>query len=186
MLVGICGPKGSGKSFAADHLVAKGYARVRFADPLKRMVSALLHDMGISALVVRQHVYGDLKDTPLGLEGMESLTSRDLQVTLGTEWGRQIVDPDWWVKIANLKVKKFLADGRDVVIDDLRFENEARLINGIGGRIIEINRPGHEYDASHPSEAGVPRKYIRSSADNHHKFASSFYQEVTSLLTGMS
>lgn len=43
----------------------------------------------------------------------------------------------------------------DVVIEDVRFENEAALIRELGGVVVHILRPGMAADDTHASEAGV-------------------------------
>lgn len=184
MIIGICGPKHSGKTFASDYLVTReGFGRVRFSDPLKRMTSALLHDMGIPALHVRKCVEGDLKEKPLGLEGLETLTSRFVQQTLGTEWARDTVDPDLWVKIAKLKASAMIVEGKNVVIDDVRFTNEAQMIRAAGGRIIEVRRPGYDYSETHRSEMGLRHDLIDATVMNDCEYASEFHGRIKKELT---
>lgn len=49
----------------------------------------------------------------------------------------------FWLNRARLAIEEAFADGRRVVIDDVRFENEAALIASLGGVVIRIHgRPG--------------------------------------------
>lgn len=53
---------------------------------------------------------------------------------LGTEWGRNTIDSDIWVKIMIAKIKKEFSNYDCIVIDDCRFKNEFILpkLNFVG------------------------------------------------------
>lgn len=141
MLIGIIGLAGSGKTLIAKHLVDhRDYTRTRFADPLKRM---LRDGLGLS----QEEVDGDLKMTPNPTFG--GRTPRYLMQTLGTEWGRKRVTHDIWV---NLWKRDVLAIKGDVVVDDVRFPNEAQAIRDLGGVLWRVDRPGL-VTGNHPSES---------------------------------
>jgi hypothetical protein len=139
VIVGFCGPMGCGKSTAAAHLVnSYSFVRTRFAGPLKAMMKALgLTDAEID---------GHLKETPCELLGGK--TPRHAMQTLGTEWGRNLIDGDLWVRAW----RKSLPDRRDVVVDDVRFPNEARMVRSMNGLIIQIEREGTGGLCQHASE----------------------------------
>lgn len=136
MLIGITGLAGSGKSVVANVLTAEfGFERVKFADPLKNMLRTMLAGMGFDAETVERFVEGDLKESIV--EGL-GVTARHLMVTLGTEWGRDCVRPDLWVRLWDAQADRF----DRVVVDDVRFTNEVDLIRARGGQIWRIERPG--------------------------------------------
>jgi hypothetical protein len=60
-------------------------------------------------------------------------TSRLAQQLLGTEWGRAI-HPDIWVRTW----MRSIACLDRVVVDDVRFLNERRMIHELGGIVIEL------------------------------------------------
>jgi len=129
-LIAIVGYKGTGKTTAADHLVAAhGFYKVKFAEPLKEM----LRTMGLT----ERHLEGDLKEVPCDLLGGK--TPRHAMQTLGTEWGRDIMDPDLWVRVWYEKVQFLIEDKCKVVVDDLRFPNELKALHALGGYIFLIN-----------------------------------------------
>lgn len=141
MITGFSGPAGAGKSTAAKILVEqRGFRLVKFAGPLKAMMRALGLDDG--------HIEGALKETVHPVLGC---TPRHAMQTLGTEWGRQCIDPELWVNLARANIMQ----GGDVAVDDVRFENEAAMIRSLGGVIIEIRPKVMTHFMNHVSEAGV-------------------------------
>lgn len=142
-LLGITGKAGAGKSAAAQVLIDAGWTRVKFADPIKDMMRAIgLKD---------RHIEGDLKEVPCDM--LQGRTPRYAMQTLGTEWGRQIIGGKLWIAIAESRIKLALAAGMSVVVDDVRFENEAQIIRDLGGSVLSIG--GGLGAGSHVSEAGV-------------------------------
>lgn len=145
-IIGIIGPRQSGKSTLTRHLVEYyGFTRTAFADPIKK---ALMAAFGLS----RDQVYGDLKEEPT--DKLCGRTPRHAMMTLGTEWGRELIDPNIW-----LSAWKNTRPKGNIVIEDVRFPNEHKLIKELGGIIIRVRRPGYEYDPSHESEAHGELEY---------------------------
>ncbi len=141
LIVGIIGPKQSGKSTLTKYLVEHyGFTRTAFADPLKQ---ALITAFGLT----REQVYGNEKEIPT--DKLCGRTPRHAMITMGTEWGRDMIHPDIWLTAW----KNTLPPG-NLVIEDVRFPNEHHEVtNVLGGSIISVQRPGCEYDSSHESEA---------------------------------
>lgn len=141
IIIGFCGKAGAGKSTAAAYLARTyGFERVRFAGPLKAMLAAL----GCSP----DEIDGSAKELPCDLLG--GRTPRQAMQTLGTEWGRHLVTPDLWTR-AWIRA----AEGKSLVVaDDVRFANEADLIRGRGGIVVEIfgDEAGSSSGAGHVSE----------------------------------
>jgi hypothetical protein len=136
------GLAGSGKSTAAAHLVnAHGFARVRFAGPLKDMMRAL----GLT----EDEIEGHLKEQPCALLGGK--TPRFAMQTIGTEWGRDTLGPDLWIRAWQAAVDKLPA-GQSVVVDDCRFPNEAAAVRANGGALVRLDRRGAGTTSQHSSE----------------------------------
>lgn len=97
-----------------------------------------------------KHLYGTPleKEQPLPIFG--GRTARHAMQTLGTEWGRNCIDNDFWVRtwLATLP------DAKTVIADDVRFANEARAILERGGVMIRVMRRYNELlrTARHASE----------------------------------
>lgn len=147
-IIAFTGLAGSGKSTAALHLEKNhGFARVRFAGPLKAMLAAL----GCT----HEEIDGSHKEFPCNLLGGK--TPRHAMQTLGTEWGRELIANDLWIRAWKAAVDRLPA-GVPVVVDDCRFPNEAEVVKAAGGLIIHVNRPGAGAGAAgHISEQHVLR-----------------------------
>jgi hypothetical protein len=96
--------------------------------------------------LTKDEIDGHLKEEPC--ERFGGATPRHMMQTIGTEWGRNCIHPNLWV----LAWQHLLPKNRDVVADDVRFQNEAQVIRDLGGIIIQIERPGTGSLAAHASE----------------------------------
>jgi len=142
-LIGLAGPARSGKDTAATFLVAQGVNQYYFAKPLYEALSVML-GMSVADLKRRKEetIY------PFGK------TIRYMLQTLGTEWARTLVHPDYWVMLAD---SFFHRSEQSVVISDVRFENEANWIRQLGGMVFHLDRADRSVidNAEHQSENGV-------------------------------
>lgn len=177
-LIAFSGYKGSGKTTAAKELVEeREFERLRFAGPMKEMITILLERLGYDEEEVEKRVDGPMKNTVVPDLGV---TTRHMLQTLGTEWGREHIAKDIWPSITLAQAQNLMAEGQDVVIDDCRFPNEAEIVRERGGRIIRIDR-GLENDDSHASEAYIddidPDEVISNDGS-----ISDFRKEVISLI----
>jgi hypothetical protein len=142
-IIGLYSPSaGSGKSEVAKRLCGvHGYTLVKFADPLKAMARGLFEGMGISAGTIERMIEGDLKEQPI--PGLKSATPRQVMQTLGTEWGREAIEEDLWVKTGVKKAQSIIDAGGRVVIDDMRFPNEWAYVYGMdNSMLVAVHRPG--------------------------------------------
>lgn len=136
MIIGLTGKARVGKDTAGKFIESYGYTRLAFADPIKA---------GLQAMIPGWDSYA--KEEPI--VELAGLSPRVLMQTLGTEWGRSL-DSEFWIRVASMR----LPADRNVVITDVRFNNEALWVKRQGGRIIKIERDV-EAVASHASEQGV-------------------------------
>lgn len=128
ILIGIIGKKGAGKTTAANFLCKhhSGFNRRSLAEVMKEM--ALV--MGFT----REQVYGDQKESVHPILGF---SSRVFQQKVGTDFGRNMLGKDVWIK------SFFARHGEEarVVCDDVRFPNEVTAFTDRGGIILKIDRP---------------------------------------------
>lgn len=143
MIIGLSGYARSGKDTVAELLVLNyGFKRLAFADGIREALLALnpiLHD-------------GHRLNELVGMYGWEVAKAKDevrrlLQV-MGTEVGRKLINEDVWVWLLFNKVNT----NERIVIPDVRFPNEARMIEQQGGEVWRINRHNHSAVNNHISE----------------------------------
>lgn len=154
-LVGLYSPvMASGKSTVASALQGHNYVTVKFAWPLKNMLRQLLAIRGASAKEVDRMVEGDLKEVPTPF--LDGYSPRHAMQTLGTEWGRKCMGQDFWVNSAMSQVDRILENRVNVVMDDVRFPNEAQAIVDRGGIMVRITRPNVlQVSSEHASEGSL-------------------------------
>jgi len=128
MIIGIGYRAHSGKDTVGRILVQEfGFHRVGFADALKDVCSIICFG------AVFAHVrHGDFKEgiTPLGMTGGQLL--QKVGVAL-----REAV-PGIWIESAHL-LPRLITYG-NIVVTDVRFEDEAKAIKDLGGILIEVRR----------------------------------------------
>lgn len=159
ILIGVTGKARAGKDTFAKGLVARGFQRVAFADPLK-YITAHIADEPSS-------LYHDDVTKEEYSEGLGMTRRKGLQL-LGTEGVRNVFGPDIW---ANRALRRWVRNGRpNTVITDVRFDNEADLIIAHGGFVVRIVRPGHDNlvsgAAGHVSEQGVSDERVLITVEN--------------------
>lgn len=165
-IVGLTGYAGSGKDAAADGLVAQGWTKVSFTDPMWDMLFALNPFVDLSrrkrwyswllnrlaggrflapARVARDFFCGGDRDR-LKRESQE--VRRLLQV-IGTDIGRSMINVNLWHQLTRDRIKKLKTN---VVIPNIRYWNDAQFVRNRGGLVIRITRPGVGPLNDHPSE----------------------------------
>ena len=169
-LIALTGPKQVGKSTVAraiqDSLAVQDFVDtdiLSFADPMRAMLKAIGVDN--SSLVDQTK-----KESPI--EGIGK-SARYLMQTLGTDWGRNIIDENIWLWALQNRIELVRKNGAEVVvIDDCRFDNEAKWVKDNGGLVVRLTRSGIEYGVdSHESEQAVESFDISIDAGDEHEAA---------------
>ena len=136
MLIGFSGKKGSGKSYFADYLVNnKLFIKLSFASPLKEITKILfnLSDEDVKDPIKKELINPKFNASP-----------RELMQWLGTDIMREEFNKKFnysgsiWIDNVKDKVKTLLDNNKDVVIDDVRFQNEVDMIYSLGGIVINL------------------------------------------------
>ena len=155
ILIGLTGKKRSGKdTFAA--CTKNAYHNVHttsFAAPIRKFICDICGFKTLDELEANKNtVHPTFKKTP-----------REMMQTLGTEWGREMVHPDLWETLVSEELKTLsntLTTNDIVLVTDVRFDNEAKLIHLFEGINVEILRPNMQESDQHISEQGVSPELI--------------------------
>lgn len=162
-LIGLVGAAGSGKDTVADLLKDYGWEKFAFAKALKDMCIEFL-DLSYDDAYTQE---GKMK-----FNDFWGMTNREILQKVGTDAFRNGFHPDTWVKIAELQIQKLLNEGKKIIVTDCRFDNEAELIEKLGGIVMKVERKNYENNLSssekiHASEKGVDNKYITNVINNN-------------------
>lgn len=111
-----------------------------FARPLKKFVGDLF-------MLSCEQLYGDRK---LDVDDRWGLSPRRLLQIIGTDCVREMIMPDFWVARMRESLKRTSCE--IVLIDDVRFADEAQMIIDAGGCNYLIQRPGGQQLPWHASE----------------------------------
>lgn len=145
LLIGLSGKMQTGKSTTANYLAHElGGAVVSFADALRDEVA---YHFGLDRLLLRNSRYKGLSL----MMGMRGMTVREILQWFGAL--RREQNPDYWIE-------RTLATRPPgiVIIDDVRYQNEAEAIRAAGGYVFRLEpypdwHPG--VGADHVSETDL-------------------------------
>lgn len=166
-----------GKSTAAEFLELKyGYRRLSFAEPLRSMIGALMASAGLNYNQVYFYM-NEGKEHQIPVVGR---SFRDLARTLGTEWGRNLVDQDLWTNIAKQKILEPFNEDR-VCVDDMRFQNEADLLRFHGFKLVKVVRDTGRQD-SHTSDTALANFEGWNHVITNDGTLEEFYEKIEAIL----
>jgi hypothetical protein len=147
-IIGIYSPAPqSGKTFIATVLAHRGFQPVSFAEPLKRMAMSFLISLGYREDEAMKLVWVDKSFVVPEL----GCSVRHILQTLGTEWGRDRIGADTWLRCWQAQASRH----DNVVTDDVRFPNEAKAVKAMGGQMWKVVRQNAVHDGLHISEGGL-------------------------------
>lgn len=153
MLIGLLGKKRVGKDTVADYLVEKyQFKKETLATPIKE-VCKILFDFNDDQL------YGDLKEEK---DDYWNIEPRIIFQYLGTDIFRNDIKrilPDinnnFWVKTMEKRIGKHI-NNKNIVVSDLRFQNEVDMVHRLGGIVIKIDKDTSANDfQNHESETNI-------------------------------
>lgn len=170
LLIGLTGRAGTGKDTVAAYLEDQyAFTVLAFADPLRDMLGALLQHVDVDGAWMVERA---LKEQPVHVIGA---SYRALAQTLGTEWGRNTVHPDLWLRIAEYRANQALGMGSNVVITDVRFPNEAAWLRRAGGTLLRLRRDVAAI-RPHESERHIDHLAVDDDIDNNNSKGTTFDQ----------
>jgi hypothetical protein len=179
-LIGITGVAGVGKDTLADYLVREHkFVKYALADPIKRLLNDrfgwTMEDWQDRAWKERSEINAGWKK-----HGGRHFSPRSWAQWLGTEVGRFLAGEDVWAhKMADawhaldreiVYYRDLAMDpprGQLMVVPDVRFDNEARIIGNLGGVVIRVVRQDAKPVEQHASELGVDNRYVHCMVENY-------------------
>ena len=164
--IGVTGMLHSGKDTLADFITKMNpqrYYKYSFASPMKKIA----HE--IFGFTEEQLYDPDMKER---LDSFWGVTPRKFLQLLGTDMFRDIFRDDVWVKLAEKDIIKRVDELQNMIIADVRFNNEAEFIKEYNGLIIRVVRDMDDAQESrnHVSEEGIDEKYIDVTVVNNGSF----------------
>lgn len=90
--------------------------------------------------------------------------TRQLMQRLGTDVMRDMYGSNVWVDHLGARIAH-----KNVVVTDVRFDNEAAWINEMGGELYQVVRPllTQGFGSGHSSEAGVNPQFVTATVENN-------------------
>jgi hypothetical protein len=170
-ILGICGKKRSGKDTAGEYLIEKyGYVRYAFGDPVKDVCRVMFK-------FTEEQLYGDKKEV---LDERWGISPREAFQKIGTDFCQHAIHkiiPDitgevrtrhFWTKHFEIWLDEQVKINPDikVVITDVRFKHEAKVIKKLGGSVLKILRNGVPKD-DHISETELENVSASSIVENN-------------------
>ena len=152
MIIGLAGKKRSGKDTVADYLCREhNFTKYAFGDPVKNVCHHLL---GFSF----DQLYGNDKEK---IDERIGMSPREAMQKIGTEFGREYIHtlfPSLNVDYGQIWIyhfQKYLNEnkGKNIVISDVRFENELDSIVKNGGKVFFIDSYYCQKNDGHLSES---------------------------------
>jgi AraC-like DNA-binding protein len=148
MIIGFAGKIGVGKTTTAEWFVKNhNWARLAYGDPIK---VALVEFTG---LPMKNFTDPYLKEQEI--DGLPGISARIMMQKLGTEYARNMIYQDYFLWRMRQAIEANCH--KHIVIDDVRFANEAQLIRDLGGSVFHLYRDFETLteQTSHASENSI-------------------------------
>lgn len=173
-LVGFHGRAGAGKTTCADHLVRCGFVKDAYAKTMKQAVSVMF-DIPIDILNGDIHVKNKI-------DPYWCISYREMLQKFGTEACRNTFGQNVWVKAFWKKYPE--VPWRGLVIEDVRFQNEAVAIIERGGIIIQVqNDIADSVPVDHKSEDALPEHLVDFKIQNNGS-KNDLYNKINDIVKG--
>jgi hypothetical protein len=168
MILGIAGPKNSGKDTFADRFKLYVPCITRaFAEPVKRTCQQLF-------LLTENQLYD--RDEKERVDERWGLSPRQMFQHVGTNYVRNQIDTNFFLKHFEFWYKQ-QPQGTNIIIPDVRFQNEVDLIHRLGGKVVYIYRPFLSYDEHESELSATQLNHIDCHIENCGTL-SQFYRDI--------
>ena len=138
-LIGLVGFIGSGKGTFADILVERhGFVKESFANGVKDATATVFgwNRQMLEGDTTQSRAWREQPDAFWSKKFNKEFTPRLALQLMGTEAGRDVFDENLWI----YSLERRLQDDKNYVIADVRFPNEIKAIQEMGGKVIRVKR----------------------------------------------
>jgi hypothetical protein len=164
--------KNVGKDTAADYLVSKGWVKMSFADPLKKVCSEMFNIPLVNFYnsALKEQVIPYWNKSP-----------REILILIGTRMVRNFNTNEFngkshWI---NLIKSKIMECKQNIVIADLRFPNELEFLKNINATVVKIIRTDVSADNDVDSEL---TNYTFDYTIKNNKTKEDLYKEIDNIV----
>lgn len=158
-IIGLTGFAGSGKDTAynalAGALPSVRFERRAFADLVKQ---SAMRALGIDPQHAEEFKRRGRLTIHFGHDRYAELSGREFLQRYGTEAHRDLFGHDFWTNL--IISPDVLPPDAVTVVTDVRFDDEAERIRGLGGEVWKVVRPGNPSTDPHATEAGVSPELV--------------------------
>ena len=164
-IIGVCGKKFNGKDTIADYLVNRyQFTKISVGDPLKYGIQQMF---GFS----NEQLWGSKKET---VDPFWKVTPREILQYIGTDCFRMKFGQDFpnigeniWAMSLERKIETLLQRGfYKIVVPDIRFPNEEKVIRKFNGTIINVIRHNFINQDTHISENSLDQIKVDFHVEN--------------------
>jgi hypothetical protein len=187
LLIGLSGKFGAGKTTIQRILEKKSYVRVNMADILKQTLSLhcniplhLLEGETEESRIFRespveekwQQFFQEMEIFSKYKKEGKKITWRIVMNVYGAELFRNMVHKNYWIQCTMQKIEHLLKKGENVVVGDVRYENEKDMIKQLGGKLWFVTRENSENnivlsDPNHSSNKTFTEEFIDEKIENN-------------------
>ena len=189
VLIGIMGQKGSGKTTCANHLKDNyGFIEKSFADPLKRACQELFS-------LTDHQIYGTQQEKETPDKRWFNCTPRKMLQFVGTDLLRNNLEKimpgigvDIFVHAFKIWYEQEISKNPNIniVLSDVRFQNEVNLVQELGGIVVKINRNGLDTTDMHPSEIEMQNISTYNFTIDNNQTLERLYKKINCIITQKS
>lgn len=170
LIIGVTGKKFNGKDTLGNYLSKYGYKKMAFADPLKEVLRNIFH-------FDNEQLYGEDKER---LDAYWNVSPRSTMQFIGTDLFRHQIKKilpnikyNIWTEVMKRKIFELwkINPKQKIVLTDLRFPDEIKLIKELNGIIIRVKRnidkSDNEFVVVHESETYIDIFEVDYDFDNN-------------------
>lgn len=176
MIIGLTGYSGAGKDSAGAFLQREfQFHQVAFANKIRDLALNINPYLGHNDYGTSPYLAGMVDELGWERAKREIKEVREFLQKLG-EGARQTFGDTFWID--QVFKPELFENNKDIVITDVRYENESNRISDLGGYIIRVVRSGHGPVNDHITEKELAFDYSVTNVTGDHNVLESRLREL--------